>query len=82
MATPMEYDTLRELYSSIISTLTRLEVKYNIDGEQFRESENRFMQTWLTDVRNKELENINYHEAALKMKKEAKPWMDIAKELS
>ena len=31
MATPMEYDTLRELYSSAMAALTRVETKQDID---------------------------------------------------
>lgn len=82
MATPMEYDTLREIYSSVMSILTRLELKYNVDGEQFKEAENNFVQVWLTDVKNKDLEEINYDEASVKMKEAAKPWMDMANDLS
>ena len=44
MATPMEYDTLRELYSSVMAALTRLETQQDIDVAQFKEAENNFVQ--------------------------------------
>ena len=75
MATPMEYDTLRELYSSSMAALTRLETHQGIDAAQFKEAENNFVQVWLNEVKRKELEAIDYQAAAQKMKDAAKPWL-------
>jgi hypothetical protein len=81
MATPMEYDTLREIYSSAMATLSRLRIKYGIDVAQFEEAENTFVQAWLNEVKRKDLEDIDYHAAAQKMKDAAKPWIDLEDEL-
>ena len=77
MATPMEYDTLRELYSSAMAALTRVETQQGIDAEQFNEAENNFVQVWLNEVKRKELKEIDYQVAAQKMKDAAKPWTDF-----
>jgi hypothetical protein len=76
----MEYDTLRELYSSAMAALTRLEMQPGIDAEQFKEAENNFVQVWLNEVKRKELEAIDYQAAAQKMKEAAKPWITISDE--
>ena len=73
----MEYDTLRELYSSAMAALTRLETQQSIDATQFKEAENNFVQVWLNEVKRKELEAIDYQAAAQKMKDAAKPWIDM-----
>jgi hypothetical protein len=80
MATPMEYDTLRELYSSAMATLTRLEMQPGIDTAQFKEAENNFVQVWLNEVKRKNLKEIDYQAAAQKMKDAAKPWINIEDE--
>ena len=77
MATPMEYDTLRELYSSAMAALTRVETQRGIDAAQFKEAENSFVQIWLNKVKRKDLEAIDYQAAAQKMKDAAKPWIDM-----
>ena len=77
MATPMEYDTLRELYSSAMATLTRLETQQEIDVARFKDAENSFVQVWLNEVKRKDLEAIDYQAAAKKMKDAAKPWIDM-----
>ena len=77
MATPMEYDTLREIYSSAMAALTRLEMKPGIDPSQFKEAEDNFVQVWLNEVKLKDFEDIDYQTAAQKMKDAAKPWTNI-----
>ncbi len=77
MATPMEYDTLREIYSSAMAALTRLEMKPGIDPAQFKEAEKNFVQVWLNEVKRKDLKDIDYQTAAQKMKDVAKPWINI-----
>ena len=77
MATPMEYDTLRELYSSAMAALTRVETQQDIDAAQFKEAENNFIRVWLNEVKRKDLEAIDYQAAAQKMKDAAKPWIDM-----
>ena len=77
MATPMEYDTLRELYSSAMAALTQLEIQQGIDAAQFKEAENNFVQVWLNEVKRKDLEAIDYQAAAQKLKDAAKPWIDM-----
>ena len=77
MATPMEYDTLRELYSSSMATLTRLETQQDIDAAQFKEAENNFVRVWLNEVKRKDLKEIDYQAAAQKLKDAAKPWIDM-----
>ncbi len=81
MATPMEYDTLREIYSSAMAALTRLEMQPGIDPAQFKEAENNFVQVWLNEVKRKNLKDIDYQAAAQKMKDAANPWTDLTKEL-
>ena len=81
MATPMEYDTLRELYSSAMAALTRVETQQGIDAAQFKDAENSFVQVWLNEVKRKDLETIDYQASAQKMKDAAKPWTDLAEEL-
>ena len=77
MATPMEYDTLRELYSSAMAALTRLETQQDIDAAQFKDAEDNFVQVWLNEVKRKDLKEIDYQAAAQKMKDAAKPWIDM-----
>jgi len=77
MATPMEYDTLRELYSSAMAALTRLETQQSIDAAQFKDTEDSFVQVWLEEVKRKELKEIDYQAAAQKMKDAAKPWTNL-----
>jgi len=77
MATPMEYDTLREIYSSTMAALTRLETQPGINAAQFKEAENSFVQVWLNEVKRKDLKEINYQSAAQKMKDATKPWMSL-----
>jgi len=81
MATPMEYDVLREIYSSAMAAFTRLEIKYGIDTKQFEANRNRFVQVWLDEVKRKDLEAIDYQATARHMKKVAKPWMDLEEAL-
>jgi predicted nucleic acid-binding protein len=80
VATPMEYDVLRELYSSAMAALTRLELRYGIDTAQFKEAKDNFVRVWLNEVKRKELEAIDYQAAAQKMKEAAKPWITISDE--
>ena len=77
MATPMEYDTLRELYSSAMAALTRVETQQGIDAAHFKDVEDNFVQVWLNEVKRKDLEAIDYQAAAQKMKDAAKPWIDM-----
>ncbi len=77
MATPMEYDTLRELYSSAMAALTRVETQQGIDAAQFKDAEDNFVQVWLNEVKRKDLKEIDYQAAAQKMKDAAKPWIDM-----
>ena len=81
MATPMEYDTLREIYSSAMAALTRLETQPGIDATQFKEDENRFVQVWLNEVKRKDLEEIDYPAAAQNLKSTAKIWTDLEEKL-
>jgi len=81
VATLMEYDTLRELYSSAMATLTRLEMQPGIDAAQFKEAENNFVQVWLNEVKRKDLEDIDYETASQKMEDAAKPWTIMEDEL-
>ena len=77
MATPMEYDTLREIYSSAMAALTRLEMKPGIDPAQFKEAENNFVQVWLNEVQRKDLKDIDYQAAAKHMNEIARPWVEL-----
>ena len=81
MATPMEYDVLREMYSTAMAALTHLETQQGIDAAQFKEAENNFVQVWLNEVKRKDLEAIDYQAAVQKMKDAAKPCTDLAEEL-
>jgi len=81
MATPIEYDVLREIYSSKRASLSRLRVKYGIDTKQFENDKNRFVQVWIDEVQDLDLKEIDYQVAAAHMKEVAKPWTDIEEEL-
>ena len=81
MATPMEYDVLREIYSSAMAAFTRLEIKYGIDTKQFEANRNRFVQVWLDEVKRKDLEAIDYQAAAAHMKEAAELWTDLEEDL-
>lgn len=59
-----------------MAALTRLEIQQGIDATQLKEAENNFVQVWLNEVKRKDLEAIDYHAAAQKMKDAAKPWVD------
>ena len=81
MATPMEYDVLREIYSSKMSSLSRLEVKYSINTKQFKEDEDRFIQIWINEVQGLDLEEIDYDLAREHLNEASNPWTKIEKEL-
>ena len=76
MATPMEYDVLREIYSSARASLSRLRTKYGIDTKQYEDNKNRFVQVWINEVQSLDLEEINYQLAAQNLKSTAKIWTD------
>jgi hypothetical protein len=78
----MEYDVLRELYSSAMAALIRLEIQLGIDVEQFKEAEDNFVQVWLNEVKRKDLEDIDYETAAQKMEDAANPWTIMDDEFS
>ena len=81
MATPMEYDTLREIYSSAMAVLTRLEMQSGIDPAQFKEAENNFVQVWLNEVKRKDLKDIDYQAATKHMNDITRPWMELDNKL-
>jgi len=75
MATPMEYDTLRETYSTAMAALTRFEMKHGIADEEFKQDENNFVKIWIEEVKEKKLKDIDYHDAMQKMNKASNPWI-------
>ncbi|WP_353662631.1 hypothetical protein [Hydrogenimonas sp. SS33] len=81
MATPMEYDVLREIYSSERASLSRLRVKYGIDTKQFEAAKNKFVQVWINEVQGLDLKDIDYQAAAKKLKDAAKPWTDLEEKM-
>jgi len=81
MATPMEYDTLREIFSSAGAALHRLKVTYGVAIEQYAKDKEKFNAAWINEVHKKDLEQIDYQVAAQKLKDAAKPWTDLTKEL-
>ncbi len=81
MATPMEYDTLREIFSSAGAALHRLKVTYGVAIEQYAKDKEKFNTIWINEIHKKDLKNINYQEAARKLKDAAKPWMDLVEKL-
>jgi len=81
MATPMEYDTLREIYSSAMASLTRLELHYKVDIEKFKDDENKFVQVWIDEVKRKDLEDIDYRLSTDKMNNASKAWMTLNQKL-
>jgi hypothetical protein len=78
----MEYDVLREIYSSKMSSLARLEVKYGINIKQFEKDEDRFVQIWINEVQGLDLEEIDYDLAVRHLNEAAKRWMMLESELS
>ena len=81
MATPMEYDTLREIFSSAGAALHRLKVTYGVVIEKYAKDKEKFNAIWINEVHKKDLKDIDYQTAAQKMKDAAKPWTDLAEEL-
>ena len=81
MATPMEYDTLREIFSSAGAALHRLKVTYGVAIEQYAKDKEKFNTIWINEVHKKDLKDINYQEAARKLKDAAKHWMDLVEKL-
>jgi hypothetical protein len=77
----MEYDTLREIYSSERASLSRLRVKYRIDTKQFEADKNKFVQVWINEVQSLDIKFIDYQTAAKNLKDAAKPWTDLDREL-
>ena len=81
MATPMEYDTLREIFSSSGAALHRLKVTYGVAIEKYTKDKEKFNTIWINEVHKKDLEQIDYKATALHLKAAAKPWTDLAEEL-
>ena len=54
MATLMEYDILREMYSTPMAALTQLATQPGINATQFKEAENNFIRVWLNEVKRNE----------------------------
>jgi hypothetical protein len=77
----MEYDTLREIYSSERASLSRLRVKYGINTKQFEADKNKFVQVWINEVQSLDLKFINYQTAAKNLKDTAKPWTDLEEKM-
>ena len=76
MATPMEYDTLREIFNSAGAALHRLKVTYGVKIEKYTKDKEKFNTIWINEVHNKDLNQINYQKTALDLKVVAKSWMD------
>jgi len=81
VATPMEYDTLREIFSSAGAALHRLKVTYGVAIEKYAKDKEKFNAIWINEVHKKDLEQIDYKTTALHLKAAAKPWMDLAVKL-
>jgi len=81
MATPMQYDVLRECYSDTMAMFSRLTIKYNIPEENYEEDEKKYLATWLKEVRNIELEQIDYDKALSQLQAISKPWSDFCEKL-
>ena len=79
MATPMEYDTLREIFSSAGAALHRLKVTYGVAIEKYAKDKEKFNAIWINEVHKKDLNQIDYKAAALHLKAAAKSWMDDLK---
>ena len=56
MATPMEYDTLREIFSSAGAALHRLKVTYGVAIEKYAKDKEKFNAIWINEVHKKDLE--------------------------
>jgi len=79
MATPMEYDTLREIFSSAGAALHRLKVTYGVAIEKYAKDKEKFNAVWINEIHNKDLKDIDYKAAALHLKTAAKSWLDDLK---
>lgn len=77
MATPMEYDVLREFYSDTMAMFSRLAHKHNIPKEDYKEDKEEFSAIWLNEVRSLELEQIDYDKILAKLQAISKPWRNI-----
>ena len=76
MATPMEYDTQREIFSSAGAALHRLKVTYGVAVEKYTKDKEKFNKIWINEVHKKDLEQIDYKTTVLDLKAAAKNWMD------
>ncbi len=81
MATPMQYDVLREHYSDTMAMFSRLTNKYNIPEEDYKKDRDQYSAIWLKDVRYLELEQIDYDKVLLQLQAISKPWSDFCEKL-
>ncbi|MEJ2497488.1 MAG: hypothetical protein P8Y43_08460 [Sulfurovaceae bacterium] len=81
MATPMQFDVLREHYSDTMAMFSRLTIKYNIPEEDYKKDRDQYSAIWLKDVRSPKLEEIDYKRVLSELQAISKPWSDFCDKL-
>ncbi len=77
MATPMQYDALKECYNDTIAMFSRLSLKYNIQKNNYQDDENRYNEVWFREIKELDLEDIDYDKVFAKLEAISRPWHDL-----
>lgn len=81
MATPMEYDVLREYYWAVKAMLNNLTHTFNIPKEDYINDKTQLETIWQNEIQYIEIENIDYKAMLAKLQAIAKPWQDLENHL-
>ena len=74
MATPMQYDVLNECYSDTMAMFSRLTLKYNVSKDNYQDDEDRYIEVWLREIKEPDLEDIDYDKVFAKLEAISRPW--------
>jgi hypothetical protein len=77
MATPMEYDVLREYYWAVMAMLNNLTHNFNIQKEDYRNDKTQLETIWQNEIQGINFDEINYDKVLAKLQTISKPWQDL-----
>ncbi len=81
MATPMEYDVLREYYWAVMAMLNNLTHTFNIPKEDYRNDKTQLETIWQNEIQGINFDEINYDKVLAKLQAISKPWQDLENHL-
>lgn len=77
MATPIQYDVLNECYNDTMAMFSRLTLKYNVSKDNYQDDADRYIEVWLKEIKELDLEDIDYDKVFAKLQAISRPWHDL-----